>query len=126
LDIARIRREVTAAQAAFPNIELSPTTDGKLAVFAALQTSAGRIYTLSIGFPDGYPNSSPKIFLRKPAMNALSPHKYNDGSMCYMLPSLWNPARHDLTFAIAKAAKWLNKYDVWSVIGRWPGAQLQH
>ena len=126
MDLVRIRREVVAAQASFPNIEFCSTVDGKPLVLAMLQTSVARVYTLSINFPDGYPNSPPKIFFRKPAINALSPHKYNDGSMCYILPRMWNPGRHDLTFAIAKAAKWLNKYEVWQATQRWPGAQLAH
>lgn len=126
MDLPRIRSEFAAAQATFPNVELASTTDGKPMVLALLQTSAGKVYSISIYFPDTYPLSGPKIFFRKPAIHSLAPHKYNDGSMCYMLPRMWNPGRHNLTFVIGRAAKWLNKYEVWLATQRWPGAQLAH
>jgi hypothetical protein len=31
-----------------------------------------------------------------------------------------------LTFVIGRAAKWLNKYDIWRVRGTWPGAEIKH
>ncbi len=127
MDLARIFREVAAAQAAFPNTEYSSTTDGKPLVLAALQTSAGGVYTLSVMFPDYYPSGSPKILVRKPTL--LSPpnlHRYPDGTLCYIHPNMWNPSRHDCTCAMAKAAKWINKYEVWRVSKRWPGAEMAH
>jgi hypothetical protein len=40
---------------------------------------------------------------------------------------MWNPGRHTLTFVLARLAKWLNKYDVWSANGgRWPGEEVKH
>jgi hypothetical protein len=39
---------------------------------------------------------------------------------------MWNPGRHTLTFTIARAAKWLNKYEVWLATGQWPGAEMAH
>lgn len=126
MDLLRIRAEVAAAQAAFPTLELHSTTDGKPMVLALLQTSVGRVYSLSIFFPDNYPISGPTVFFRKPAIHASAPHKYGDGSMCYMLPRMWNPGRHHVTFVVGRAAKWLNKYEVWLETQRWPGAQLAH
>jgi len=31
-----------------------------------------------------------------------------------------------LTFVIARAAKWLNKFEVWRTNGKWPGASIDH
>jgi hypothetical protein len=39
---------------------------------------------------------------------------------------MWNPGIHSLAFVLARAAKWLNKYDVWRVRGKWPGAEIRH
>jgi ubiquitin-protein ligase len=126
MDLARVRREVDQARQRFAYIECQPTTDGKLYVLAALQTSQQQIYTLAVFFPDTYPFSMPNVFVRKPALLANAPHRYRDGQLCYLHPKMWNPGRHDVTFVIARAAKWLGKYEVWVASGSWPGAQVLH
>lgn len=126
VDLARVRREVEEARRNFPWMESHPTTDGRLYALAALQTGPGRIYTLSITFPDIYPNSMPLVFVRKPALHDNARHRYRDGNICYLHPKMWNPGLHDLTFVIKRAAKWLSKYEVWLETGRWPGAEILH
>jgi ubiquitin-protein ligase len=126
MDLARVNREVEEARKSFPNIECHPTSNGSVYVLAALQTSTGRLYTLSVTFPDNYPNSPAQVLIRKPELSGVPPHRYNSGHICYILPKVWNPGRHDLTFVIARAAKWLAKYEVWAVTSRWPGAGLAH
>jgi ubiquitin-protein ligase len=126
MDIARIQREFADAQRTFALVALRPTTDGKVYARTALQTTAGQNYVLSIKFPDNYPNEMPRVFIDAPAVTS-APHRYQTGSICYMHPSLWNPGAHNLTFVIARAAKWLNKYDVWRNNGGvWPGAEISH
>ena len=93
-------------------------------VLVALQTIR-RYYTLEVTFPDAYPNSMPEVFVRKPALEA-SLHRYSDNQICYMHPRMWNPGRHDLTFVIERAAKWLSKYEVYRDRGQWPGAGIDH
>src|SRR5438105_3001094 len=122
MDLARVRREVADAQGAFSFVECHPTTDGKLYVLAALQTSQNRIYTLAINFPDTYPNSLPTVTIRKPEIQSAAPHRYTTGNICYLHPTMWNPGRHTLTFVVARIAKWLAKYEVWLVTRQWPGA----
>jgi len=39
---------------------------------------------------------------------------------------MWNPGVHHLSFVIARAAKWLSKYEVWRYKGSWPGAEIKH
>ena len=90
----------------------------------ALQT-ARRIYTLDVKFPDTYPHSMPQVFVRKPTLEA-SPHRFPDDQICYLHSSMWNPGRHDLIFVIARAAKWLSKYEIYRAKGRWPGAGMAH
>ncbi len=126
MDIARIRREFLEAQQRFALLELRPTTDGKVYARTALQTSNGRNYVLSIKFPDSYPNEMPRVFIDAPAIT-YAPHRYQAGNICYLHPSMWNPGTHNLTLVIARAAKWLNKYEVWrNNGGTWPGAEITH
>ncbi len=125
MDIQRIRSEVTQASREFALVEAQPTNDGGVLVKAGLQTSAGNAYVAAVYFP-GYPNQMPKVFITKPALHLGSPHRYTDGNICYLHPNMWNPGRHDLTFVLKHAAKWLNKYEVWRVKGAWPGAEIKH
>ena len=90
----------------------------------ALQPSR-RIYTLAVNFPDTYPSSMPKVFVRKPTLGD-SPHRFSNNQICYLHHSMWNPGRHDLLFVIARAAKWLSKYEIYRATGRWPGAGIPH
>jgi len=125
MDIARIQREFADAQQRFALVELRPTTDGKVYARTALQTSNGRNYVLSIRFPDNYPNEMPRVFIDAPTITN-APHRYQGGHLCYLHPTFWNPGAHHLTFVIARAAKWLNKFEVWRTNGKWPGASIDH
>jgi len=124
MDIARINREFAEAQKTFSVLELRPTSDGAVFAKTALQTGAGA-YVLSIRFPENYPNEMPRVYVDAPAIGT-TPHRYNAGNICYLHPSVWNPGVHNLTFVIARAAKWLNKYEVWRAKGQWPGAEIRH
>ena len=124
MDITRIQRELTEARQTFAYLELHPTSDGKVYAKTALQATSG-MYVLSIRFPDTYPNEMPRVFVDAPVITS-APHRYNAGNICYMHPTMWNPGIHHLTFVIGRAAKWLNKYEIWRVRGTWPGAQIKH
>jgi hypothetical protein len=65
------------------------------------------------------------VFIDAPAITN-APHRYNAGNICYLHPSMWNPGIHHLTFVIARAAKWIAKYEVWVNRGTWPGAEIKH
>jgi len=124
MDVNRINREFAEAQKTFAYLELHPTTDGKVYARTALQTVSA-MYVLSIKFPEAYPNEMPRVFVDTPVITN-APHRYNAGNICYLHPSMWNPGTHNLTFVIARAAKWLSKYEVWRTRGAWPGAQIIH
>jgi ubiquitin-protein ligase len=126
MDIARIRREFADAQKSFALVELHPTPDGKVYARTALQTANGRQFVLSIKFPDTYPNEMPRVFIDAPAITNYTPHRYNAGNICYLHPTMWNPGAHNLTFVIWRAAKWLNKFEVFRNKGVWPGAEIKH
>ena len=125
MDINRIQREFTDAQRTFAIVELRPTYDGKVYARTVLQTSTQATYVLSVRFPENYPNEMPRVSVDTPTITS-APHRYNNGNICYLHPSMWNPGAHHLTFVIGRAAKWLNKYEIWKRSGRWPGASLKH
>ncbi|MEX2206654.1 MAG: hypothetical protein WEF50_10550 [Myxococcota bacterium] len=125
MNLARIRQEIAAAQRQFPTVESHATSEGRPFVLAALQTTLGGVYTLEINFSDLYPNEMPSVYIRKPAL-ATSPHRYREGNICFQHPSTWNPGLHDVKHVMARAAKWLNKYEVWLQTRNWPGAEILH
>jgi len=124
MDIQRIRSEVAQAARAFAYVEVYPTTDGGVFVKAALQTAIGNPYIVEILFSD-YPYQMPRVFIIKPPLVS-GPHRYTDGNICFLHPNMWNPGRHNLTFVLARVAKWLNKYEVWRRTSNWPGAEIRH
>lgn len=125
MNIILIQNEFNNAKNYFSFIEMHPTADGKVYVKVALQTVEKYFYTISINFPETYPSQMPTVQIVKPEIT-LSPHRYNNGNICYLHPTMWNPGRHDLTFVIQRAAKWLSKYEVWKQTKVWPGAQIKH
>src|SRR5271166_3259135 len=125
MDIQRIRGEVRQAAATFSLVEAHPTSEGGVFVKTGLQTSAGKTYFASIYFTD-YPDRMPQVFVTRPTIREDSPHRYKAGNLCFLHHSMWNPGLHDLTFVLARIAKWLNKYDIWCISGSWPGAEVRH
>lgn len=126
MDILRIRQEFARARQTFAVVELHPTADGGVYVKAALQTAAGRTYVVAVYF-NNYPNAIPQVYVTAPSLMAGVPHRYHpSGNLCLLHPTMWNPGRHDLTFVLARTAKWLNKYEVWREHKNWPGAEVSH
>ncbi len=125
MDTYRIQNEFNEARKYFENIELYPTTDGKVYVKAALQPTVQQMYIITINFSDNYPNVMPSVFVTRPTID-LSPHRYNTGNICYLHPAMWNPGVHNVLFVIQRAAKWLSKYEVWKRNRNWPGAETKH
>ena len=126
MDILRINHEIVTAQRSFEYVEKHLTPNGIPYVLVALQTSASRYYTLAITFPDSYPFAMPSINIRKPTIKLGTGHQYENGNICYQYAPTWNPGRHDLVHVISRAAKWLNKYEVWLQTSKWPGAEIKH
>lgn len=121
-DLQRIRSEMLQAKAHFAQAGFA---DGScLLVQAALQTSVGKVYVAELELTN-YPSQMPKAFIRAPKLE-ISPHKYKAGNICYLHPNMWNPGRHNLSFVLARVAKWLNKYDIYRATYRWVGAELEH
>jgi len=105
-------------------MESYTTTDGGIYIKAALQTSVGQVYIVMVTF-SGYPSAMPRVTVITPAVKHVM-HMYREGHICYMLPSFWNPARHDLLYVLAQAAVWLNKHEIYMAKGVWPGPSLSY
>lgn len=125
MDLRRIGWEFAQAKQEFEYVESYCDSQGNPYVRVALQTIK-RVYILEIFFPSTYPNNMPKVYVRKPALSSNTDHMFREGNICYQHPSTWNPGRHDLSHVIARAAKWLNKYEIWLQTGRWPGKEIRH
>jgi len=125
MSFERIQVDFANAAQQFPIVELRRRADASLFVKAALQTSAGNLYTASIDLQE-YPSRMPGVSIDRPPLDYLTPHRYRDGRICYLHPKMWNPGRHDISFVISRIAKWLNKYDVWRHKGEWPGEEILH
>jgi len=123
MNVARIQLEIRQAAEHFPNIESHATTDGGIYVKAALQTSVGQMYVVAVTFV-GYPSTMPRVTVIAPAVQ--NGHMYVAGHICFMHPSGWNPAKHDLKYVLAQTAVYLNKHEIYKVKGEWPGRSLPH
>lgn len=125
MNLKRVRRDIENARQHFDYVEAHPTENGGLTARVALQTSR-RLYTLEVIFLETYPHTMPRVFVRRPDLE-YSPHQFrHKNQICYLHSSFWNPGCHDLCFVIARAAKWLAKYEVYLAKGRWPGAGIDH
>ncbi len=124
MDVQRIQWDIQRTMEHFPNIETFTTAGGNVYIKALLQTAVGQMYVISVTFV-GYPSEMPKVTVNSPAVTH-SMHMYTSGHICYMHPSVWNPAKHDLKFVLVQAAVWLNKHEVYKQKGVWPGPGMAH
>ena len=124
MNVLRVRTDIQQAVSHFPNIETHSTIDGGVYIKVLLQTSVGQMYVISVTFV-GYPSETPRVRVISPVVTHRK-HMYDGGNICYMHPSLWNPAKHDITYVLAQTAVWLNKHEVYQTKGVWPGPGLVH
>jgi hypothetical protein len=124
MNVQRVQLDILRAMEHFPNIESHTTPLGGVYIKALLQTSVGQVYVLSVTFA-GYPSEMPKVTVITPVVTHQK-HMYTAGHICYMHPSVWNPAKHDLKYVLAQTAVWLNKHEVYKQKGVWPGPGLAH
>ncbi len=90
-----------------------------------LKSSDGNSYLVKIELREQYPYKMPVITLPETTISSHCPHRYNGGNLCVMRPDQWS-STYSLAFMVAKAAMWVNKYDVWQRTGKWPGKEQKH
>jgi len=111
----------------FPNFSILQNQNGNIsAVSGYLTTSYGISYLVRIELPLAYPYTMPNAKVTNSAIDTSCGHAYSSNELCLMKSEQWSSTL-SIAFLIAKAAIWLNKYDVWRNTGRirWPGTD-QH
>ena len=109
----------------FPAFKLVASNGRITAVEGALDTQYNNTYGIRLDLI-GYPHSLPKIRPRGWKPHPLSPHKFNEGSLCVMRSSQWRKY-FTAALVVAKTAIWLNKYELWKRNGNhWPGLEQEH
>jgi prevent-host-death family protein len=74
---------------------------------------------LTILLPHGYPNSCPRVTASP--LEDKTPHRWADGSLClYGVMGAWNPGRDSVVTTLSLVRRWLQRYDAWRQVGRWP------
>ncbi|KUN17312.1 hypothetical protein AQJ23_40945 [Streptomyces antibioticus] len=122
----RLAEEQRILQLHFPGFHLTatPREDSWAVAWGMLSTFTGEYYGIGISLPEGYPHSLPQVWPYdwKPVTN---PHMYSDGTLCVMKPGQWS-SFFSVAAVVAKAAIWLNKYEIWVERQEWPGPQQPH
>jgi ubiquitin-protein ligase len=120
-----VEQEKMASQ--FPSFKFYGSFGKVTAVKGYLQTNFGNSYLIKIKIPDSYPYSMPGISLPYESIDGSCPHVYRNKEICVMKSEQW-ASSFSLAFMVAKAAIWLNKYDLWkrNGRGRWPGKEQKH
>jgi ubiquitin-protein ligase len=73
---------------------------------------------LTIQLPHGYPSACPKVFAT-PVPDEC-PHRWQDGSLCiFGAMEMWNPGKHDLSYVLRLARRWLANFAAWRRTGEW-------
>lgn len=102
--------------------------DGRMSsVKGKLTTNYGNTYHIKIKIPERYPYVLPEIELPHHSIDPGCPHQFTGDRICVMRSAQWSTSL-SLAFLVAKAAIWLNKYDLWKNRGkrRWPGKGQSH
>ena len=126
-DLSRPRMAVESEKIKryFPDFAFKGSKGTVTSVEGYLKTADGNYYYVKIEVPEDYPYTMPRIKLPETAIDSACPHRYSSGNLCVMKPEQWSSS-YSLAFMVAKAAIWINKYDVWKRTGRWAGKQQEH
>jgi len=123
-DLARPRMvvEQEKMRAKFPGFQFYGSGGNVSSVQGYLTTSDRNRYYVKVIVSSSYPYALPTIELPQHAIDSDCPHKYMSGAICVMKSEQWS-STYSLAFVVARAAVWLNKYDLWRRTGRvrWPG-----
>jgi ubiquitin-protein ligase len=122
-DLSRPRFTVEREKmrAFFPGFSFYSNSDGRItSAKGYLRTNYGNSYYVRVEVPQDYPYSIPIIWLPNYSLDPCCPHIYKAGNICAMKSEQWSSS-YSLAFTVARAAVWLNKYDIWCQTGRWPG-----
>jgi len=95
------------------------TAGRELSFRFACKLSDGASVELEVLLPHGYPHNCPRVYASGVAEG--SPHRWADGALClYGVMSGWNPGKQTVFSTLNLARQWLQRYDTWRKVGRWP------
>ena len=111
----------------FPSFSFYGSFGNVSSIKGYLKTNFGNRYYIKISIPDNYPYTMPTIHLPYESIHRSCPHTYKGKDICVMKSAQWTSS-FSLAFMVAKAAIWVNKYDLWKRNGRgsWPGKEQKH
>ncbi len=118
----RMTVEQEKLKAHFPDFSFYASNGRVASVKGYLWTNSRKRYYVKIYLPLKYPYQMPRIELPVGTVDPDCPHTYSGGDLCVMKSEQWSTT-FSIAFMAAKAAVWLNKYDLWLKKGknRWPG-----
>lgn len=125
----RLIKEQTIMRASFPQARLVKVAGNRLAWVVTLKSNTGRIYTVEIVYPDGFPADYPKAFVVDPSiLNA--PHQYNNGQLCLFNANdrperSYIPEKTTAATVTAWVAGWLASLEIWQKTGTWPERRVR-
>jgi hypothetical protein len=109
----------------FPAFVLLGTSTVITAAEGAIDTQYSNTYGFRITL-NSYPYALPKVYPKDWTPHPLTPHRYNDGSLCIMRSAQWHPY-FTVALVVAKTAIWLGKYELWKRNNHiWPGLEQKH
>lgn len=103
--------------------ELKKKEDDQIYWRGALRTIRGNYYAIDIVYPDDFPYSPHKVYIKSPK-NIETKHMWSDGSLCLFKPSdrSWINTTTASTM-VTWAATWLFCYEEYKITGQWPGKE---
>jgi hypothetical protein len=119
----RMYREQEVLKRYFPDFELvRDRSTGNFAARGILSTELN-LYGVRIALASDYPRTMPRIIAV--GWTPRAPHLYGDGHLCVMKEEQWRQG-YSVALMVAKAAIWVNKYEVYLRDGSWPGNEQLH
>lgn len=118
----RMYREQQILRKVFPGFTLARDGSDRLSARGVLSTKI-ELYGIRVVLPSNYPYDMPAVVPLN--WTAAGPHIYANGHLCVMKTDQWRNA-YTITLMVAKAAVWVNKYEIYKRYGSWPGNEQFH
>lgn len=105
----------------FPNFRYRLGRDRTVTWDGTLQPSpSSPAYTIRIVYAM---RGHPRVWVLKPTLDPMAPHRYRDGTVCLYWPREWKwTDTESLALTIVGwTALWLQYYEIWRSLGTWLG-----
>jgi hypothetical protein len=119
----RMHREQALLKTHFPEFQLVRERSAQNYVAQGVLSTHVNLYAVRVRAPLNYPYVMPDII--PVAWKATGPHTYSSGNLCVMQADQWRNS-YSLALLVAKAAIWVNKYELYQETGEWPGNEQFH